>query len=83
MLLAAVLARAVRDFVSYSRGRTLAEEQLSEDARRWLFVETDPHSITSFENICMALDLDVESVRRRVLQLKTASAVKTASAEEA
>ncbi len=75
LLLAAVLTRAVRDFIIYSRGNTPEEDAIAEAARKWIFdgtEEEDAH-ITSFHNICEAMDLDCERVRAQVRRLLTSS----------
>jgi len=67
LLLAAILTRAVRDFVIYSRGRSPEEDTIAEAAREWIFdgTEEDGH-ITSFHNICLAMDLDCDRVRTQI-----------------
>lgn len=67
LLLAAVFARAVRDLVVYSRGRSAEERLLAEGARQWLFESTeDQDSITSFSSICLVMNLDEARVRRQL-----------------
>lgn len=72
-LLAAVLLRAVRDVIVYSRGRTPEEERVAEAARQWIFEDTDDDDshFASFVNICQVMDLDHERVRDRVRALCT------------
>ena len=72
LLLAAVLTRAVRDYVIYSRGRSPEEDRIAEAARMWIFddLEEEEH-ITSFSSICLVMDLDCERVRAQVLKLQT------------
>ena len=73
-LLAAVLARAVRDFVVYSRGRSPEENAIAESARVWIFEGTEEEEhITSFHNICLAMDLDCERVRAQVKKMLTSA----------
>lgn len=67
-LLAAVLLRAVRDVVVYSRARTPEEERVAEAARQWIFEEADDDDshFASFVSICQVMDLDHQRVRDRV-----------------
>lgn len=58
-LLAAVLQRAITDFV-YGDG------ELREGARLWLFDEEPTDAPLSFRFICEALDLDQPSLRRAI-----------------
>lgn len=75
LLLAAVLTRAVRDFVVYSRGRSPEEDAIAESARVWIFEESEGEwgHITSFHNICLAMDLDCERVRAQVKKMLTST----------
>lgn len=59
-LLAAVLQRAVTDYVS-------GEGDLKETARRWLFLNEPSDSPLKFLFICEALDLDVDSLRAAIV----------------
>lgn len=59
-LLAAVLQRAVTDFV-YGEG------ELCEGARIWLMDDEETDSPLTFRFICEALDLDVDSLRNAIL----------------
>ena len=59
-LLAAVLQRAITDFVS-------GDGELRESARGWLFDEEVTDAPLSFRFICEALDLEFESLRRAIL----------------
>ncbi len=74
LLLAAVLTRAVRDFVIYSRGNSDQEVAIAESARVWLFEgsENEAH-IIFFYNICMAMDLDCDRVRNQVKKMLSGS----------
>lgn len=68
LLLAAVLLQAVRDLVVYSRAFTDREQRFADDARRWIFDgQEDAGHVASFENICLAMDLDRQVVRRQIL----------------
>jgi hypothetical protein len=70
VLLAAVLVRAARDLVMYSRGNTAQERKIAADALQWIFGPSpDDRSITSFRGICQALDLDCDSVRDRIFEM--------------
>lgn len=72
-LLAAVLMRAARDYVAGSLRPGAAEQQLAEEARQWIFdeVDDDPDHIMSFRSICLAMNLDCERVRQRILRMLT------------
>jgi len=70
LLLAAVLARAVRDVIFYSRGKTPEERRIAAEALDWLFEPSpDARSITSFYGICQALNLDHGRVREQILDM--------------
>ena len=58
-LLAAVLQRAITDFVS-------GDGELREGARLWLFDEEPTDAPLSFHFICEALDLDKDSLRKAI-----------------
>lgn len=58
-LLAAVLQRAITDFV-------FGEGELREGARLWLFDEEPTDAPLSFRFICEALDLDLPSLRKAI-----------------
>lgn len=58
-LLAAVLQRAITDFVS-------GVGELKESARSWLFDEDLTDAPISFKFICEALDLEVATLRRAI-----------------
>jgi hypothetical protein len=70
LLLAAVLARAVRDLIFYSRGKTPEERRIAAEALEWLFEPSpDTRSITSFRGICQALNLDHGRVRDQIVDM--------------
>lgn len=58
-LLAAVLQRAVTDFVT-------GEGDLKEGAKVWLFSDEPMDVPLAFHFICEALDLDIDSLRRAI-----------------
>ena len=58
-LLAAVLQRAVTDFVS-------GEGDVREGARAWLMDEEETDAPLSFKFICEALDLDIAGLRKAI-----------------
>ena len=74
-LLAAVLQRAVTDYVT-------GDGDLKEGARDWILEEEDSEAPLTFQFICEALDLDMISLRKAIVfqaevqegrgQLKTA-----------
>jgi hypothetical protein len=67
-LLAAVLQRAITDFVG-------GEGELREGARTWLLDDEPTDAPLTFRFICEALDLDISSLRGAIqLQAQNASA---------
>lgn len=58
-LLAAVLQRAVTDYIS-------GEGDLKETAKKWIFLGEPSDSPLKFLFICEALDLDVDSLRKAI-----------------
>ncbi len=60
-LLAAVLQRAITDFIS-------GEGEVQEGARAWLLEDEPTDSPLTFKFICEALDLDIVSLRRAVVE---------------
>lgn len=68
-LLAAVLQRAITDFIS-------GEGEIREGARLWLMDDEPTDAPLSFHFICEALDLDKDSLRKAILiQAENASEV--------
>ena len=59
-LLAAVLQRAVTDFLS-------GEAELADGARSWIFDEEITDAPLSFAFICEALDLDPQGLKKAIL----------------
>ena len=59
-LLAAVLQRAITDFVS-------GDGELQKGAKAWLFEDEPTDAPLSFAFICEALDLDIDSLRRAIV----------------
>lgn len=59
-LLAAVLQRAVTDFV-------FGEGEVGEGARIWLMEDEETDAPLTFRFICEALDLDVDSLRNAIM----------------
>jgi hypothetical protein len=80
LLLAAVLVRAVRDFVIHSRGNSIRDRRIAAAAREWIFDDPEPDAenrghdplghFMSFTNICLVMNLDREQVRRRILVMQ-------------
>jgi hypothetical protein len=62
-LLAAVLQRAITDYVS-------GDGEVQEGARAWLFDNEPTDAPLSFRFVCEALDLDPESLRSAVRHQK-------------
>lgn len=59
-LLAAVLQRAITDFVS-------GEGELKKGAKAWLFDAEPTDAPLTFDFICEALDLDADSLKRAIV----------------
>jgi hypothetical protein len=59
-LLAAVLQRAVTDYVS-------GDGDLKDGARDWLFDEEDAECPLTFKFVCEALDLELVGLRKAIL----------------
>jgi len=59
----AVFERAVDDFRHHTRATSASGRQAFDDAAQW-FAETEPAVPFSFENVCAALDVDANLVRR-------------------
>ena len=74
-LLAAVLQRAITDFIS-------GEGEIREGARAWLMENVQTDAPLSFKFICEALDLDIPSLRKAIL-LQAESQLQLSAAEEA
>lgn len=77
-LLAAVLQRAITDFV-------FGEGELKEGSRLWLMDDEPTDAPLSFRFICEALDLDMPSLRKAIqmqADAETLSVSNTASASQ-
>lgn len=60
-LLAAVLQRAITDFLS-------GEGELHASAKEWMYGEDDPNEAFGFSYICEALDFHKEELRKAVMK---------------
>ncbi len=60
-LLAAVLQRAITDFLS-------GEGELHSSAKEWMYGEDDPNEAFGFSYICEALDFHREELRKAVMR---------------
>jgi hypothetical protein len=60
-LLAAVLQRAITDFLT-------GEGELRDSAREWLYGADDPNEAFGFSYICEALDFHQEELRKAILR---------------
>lgn len=58
-LYAAILVQAIRDSIS-------KEVLLKETARRWLFVQNGTDYVVSFNDCCLAINLDPETTRNGI-----------------
>jgi hypothetical protein len=67
LLLAAILRRAAYDIALYRNSPSLTKKRLYIDALSWMFQDDD--GFTSFSNICMLLDRDPVTIRRKSLKL--------------
>jgi hypothetical protein len=74
-LLAAVLQRAIHDFIG-------GDGDVKEGARIWLMDDEPTDAPLSFAFICEALDLDGESLRRSIVRQAEVSSKALASAAE-
>jgi hypothetical protein len=59
-LLAAVLQRAITDFMS-------GDQDVQEDSAQWLLDDEPSGSPLTFDFVCEALDIDPESLRRQII----------------
>jgi hypothetical protein len=75
-LLAAVLQRAIHDFIG-------GEGDVREGARSWLMDDEPTDAPLSFRFICEALDLDVNSLRTAIGRQADAQVREFAAAEAA
>lgn len=75
-LLAAVLQRAITDFIG-------GEGEIQEGSRAWLMDDEPTDSPLTFAFICEALDLDHESLRKAIMLQQQSSTAKISSAVEA
>ena len=75
-LLAAVLQRAIHDFIG-------GEGDVREGARSWLMDDEPTDAPLSFRFICEALDLDVDSLRSAIGRQADAQVREFAAAEAA
>jgi hypothetical protein len=75
-LLAAVLQRAIHDFIG-------GEGDVREGARSWLMDDEPTDAPLSFRFICEALDLDVDSLRTAIGRQADAHVREFAAAEAA
>lgn len=75
-LLAAVLQRAISDFVS-------GEGELREGARLWLMDDEPTDAPLTFRFICEALDLDFSSLRKAIEHMAASQPVLVSTAAEA
>ncbi|HWP58409.1 MAG TPA: hypothetical protein VNL14_11005 [Candidatus Acidoferrales bacterium] len=68
-LLLAILEDAIFCFFKYARSRSRHGQRLFRDAEQWIFSQNKEWSC-SFENVCLALDIDPEYVRRGLMAAK-------------
>jgi hypothetical protein len=73
-LLAAVLQRAIHDFIG-------GEGDVRDGARSWLMDDEPTDAPLSFRFICEALDLDLESLRKAIGRQAEAQAREYASSD--
>jgi len=74
LLLASVIRRAVYDVALYKNSPSLSKKRLYTDALAWLLQDDESklhpdERFTSFCNICMILDQDPATIRRKSLRL--------------
>lgn len=63
-LISAVLEDAVRCFEGNLKARSLVRRQEFREAENWLFRESEREDLFSFENVCDALGVDPNRLRR-------------------
>lgn len=73
-LLAAVLQRAIHDFIG-------GEGEVRDGARAWLLDDEPTDAPLSFRFICEALDLDAESLRKAISRQADAQAREYAASD--
>jgi hypothetical protein len=70
VLWAAVVRRAVSDWVLYVGSDDIRKRRLFYDAHRWLFINApDFYEITNFHTVCQELDLGSDVIREKVRRL--------------
>lgn len=73
LLLASIIRRAAYDIALYRHSKSLPKRRLYFDALAWMLRDdgrTSPGDhFTSFRNICMLLDQDPDTIRRKSLKL--------------
>jgi hypothetical protein len=65
-LMIAVLSDAIECFWKYRRSRAALAIRLYQEAKAWLFADTENHPF-SFQNICQTLGLEPSYIRRGIL----------------
>ena len=65
-LMIAVLSDAIECFWKYRKSRTALAIRLYQEAKAWLFADTENHPF-SFLNICQTLGLEPSYIRRGIL----------------
>jgi len=73
LLLASIIRRAAYDIALYKNSTSLSKKRLYIDALAWILQDDDGTNpddrFTSFSNICMLLDQDPVTIRRKSLKL--------------
>lgn len=74
LLLASIIRRAAYDIALYRHSKSLPKKRLYLDALAWMLRDDDSRlhpedRFTSFRNICMLLDQDPDTIRRKSLKL--------------
>jgi hypothetical protein len=74
LLLASIIRRAAYDIALYKTASSLSKRRLYSEAYAWMFHDDESKlhpddRFTSFNNICMLLDQDPATIRRKSLKL--------------
>jgi len=74
LLLASIIRRAAYDIALYKTSASLSKRRLYAEAHAWMFTDDldrvhPDDRFTSFLNICMLLDQDPATIRRKSLRL--------------
>ena len=69
-LILAILEQALEDYREYSSGHNNYAKRMFADAEAWIFAQDMGWYLFSFENICEALEIEPNYIRRMLLTRK-------------